>query len=326
MSTFGASLRRTSLPQSSPSHSINRAIRSDSNGGHASIPVPTKTITKQKSSYTKNNNNRKNKQLRYGRRYWDYVENHRNFFNNAASKLTVEQYNDWYNFAPDDLNNNKNGSNTTITTEEINATSTPTPATPTSSSNWLQFYGGSLVLALETVYPEYEWQPWKFSKVSRSFWEDLSNQRRYLDQVAQELNISTVQDWYRVRMVDILSQHGHGLMNYYQRSLIHALETVYPDYPWQVWQFQHVPRRYWHAESNTRDYLHWVSNDLQLSSMDDWNKVSITHQIKASPLQRNGGLANLLVKHYPGHSWEISPSSYPSNSKFQRLLYRAIQV
>eukprot|EP01126_Amoeba_proteus_P012251 TRINITY_DN15033_c0_g2_i8.p1 TRINITY_DN15033_c0_g2~~TRINITY_DN15033_c0_g2_i8.p1 ORF type:complete len:291 (-),score=39.79 TRINITY_DN15033_c0_g2_i8:3857-4672(-) len=45
----------------------------------------------------------------------------------------------------------------------------------------------SMFSLLRTVFPWYDWKPWKFAVVPNHFWEDVSNQRKYLMWVAQEL-------------------------------------------------------------------------------------------------------------------------------------------
>jgi hypothetical protein len=51
---------------------------------------------------------------------------------------------------------------------------------------------------LSTVYPEYDWLPWKFVKCPHDYWDDLKNQRKFMDWVATQLNIKEMSDWYNV--------------------------------------------------------------------------------------------------------------------------------
>ena len=48
------------------------------------------------------------------------------------------------------------------------------------------------------MFPNYEWLPWKFNKVSPNFWDVPQNQRKFLDWFAKELNIKEMSDWYNV--------------------------------------------------------------------------------------------------------------------------------
>jgi hypothetical protein len=48
------------------------------------------------------------------------------------------------------------------------------------------------------VYPEHEWLPWRFSKVPNGFWDDIKNQRDFLDWAGKQLNYKNKEDWYKV--------------------------------------------------------------------------------------------------------------------------------
>jgi hypothetical protein len=65
-------------------------------------------------------------------------------------------------------------------------------------------YGGSLHLLLSNVYPDYEWLPWKFSQVPKGYWADLTNQRKFLDWVAVQFNITNNHEnregWYKLQL------------------------------------------------------------------------------------------------------------------------------
>jgi hypothetical protein len=64
----------------------------------------------------------------------------------------------------------------------------------------LDRYQGSLVNILSSVYPEYEWLPWKFEKSTQNFWESVNNQKRFMDWAAKKLNIKEMSDWYKVSL------------------------------------------------------------------------------------------------------------------------------
>jgi hypothetical protein len=61
-------------------------------------------------------------------------------------------------------------------------------------------YNNSPSLLLSTVFPEYEWLPWKFKTVSMNYWKDVNNQRKFLEFVGKQLNIKERSDWYKISM------------------------------------------------------------------------------------------------------------------------------
>ncbi len=50
---------------------------------------------------------------------------------------------------------------------------------------------------MSSVYPEYEWLPWRFS-VSKGYWSDMNNQRNFIDWAGKQLNYKNKEDWYKV--------------------------------------------------------------------------------------------------------------------------------
>jgi len=49
-------------------------------------------------------------------------------------------------------------------------------------------HNNSPLQALQAIYPEHNWIPWKFNTVPRSYWENLQNQKSFFDWVAIQLN------------------------------------------------------------------------------------------------------------------------------------------
>ena len=54
--------------------------------------------------------------------------------------------------------------------------------------------------------------------------------------LGQELKISKLEDWYRVKVQDIKNFGGSGLLQRYG-SYYRVLCAVYPDYPWDQSRF-----------------------------------------------------------------------------------------
>jgi len=54
----------------------------------------------------------------------------------------------------------------------------------------------SLEQALRTIYPSFAWRALKFAagktKVRKGFWDDVSNQREFFDDLGEQLNLSEV--------------------------------------------------------------------------------------------------------------------------------------
>ncbi len=59
-------------------------------------------------------------------------------------------------------------------------------------------YHGSLLHLLCAVYPEYEWLPWRFTQVPKAYWNDINNQKIFLEWAEKQLNIKEKEDWYKI--------------------------------------------------------------------------------------------------------------------------------
>jgi hypothetical protein len=83
-------------------------------------------------------------------------------------------------------------------------------------------YSGSPSLLLATVYPEYNWEPWKFVKVPKNMWKDEKTAKLYLESAGKQLGIKGLNDWYK------LLSESHEI-----KDLPQLLSVAYPDYNWE---------------------------------------------------------------------------------------------
>ncbi len=87
-------------------------------------------------------------------------------------------------------------------------------------------FKGSLPAALRSIYPEYPWKPWDFN-VKKTHWNTMENQREFMDWFAKENKISTIDDWYKIKIKDVVAKGGKPVLEMHRNSLIKALQTVY---------------------------------------------------------------------------------------------------
>lgn len=127
----------------------------------------------------------------------------------------------------------------------------------------LKHMGSSLGKALESIYPDHRWHPWRFSKVGKGFWEDPKNVRDYVEWLGEKLQVKALEDWYKITSFDRKnSETFHSWM----------LKSAYPEHDWQVWRFDQVPKQYWNEETQ-RQCMDWLEQQLGISKREDWNSV-----------------------------------------------------
>ena len=59
-------------------------------------------------------------------------------------------------------------------------------------------YNNSLTNLLANIYPEYEWLPWKFNKCPQNYWDDVNNQKKFMEWAGKELKINKINDWNKI--------------------------------------------------------------------------------------------------------------------------------
>jgi hypothetical protein len=93
----------------------------------------------------------------------------------------------------------------------------------------IMIYKCSTVRLLAAVYPDYEWLPWKFARLSNDFWADEKNKRKFIEWAGKQLGIKHINDWNVVSTKDIREL---GNVEKLELSLPQLLSSVYPEHNW----------------------------------------------------------------------------------------------
>jgi hypothetical protein len=143
--------------------------------------------------------------------------------------------------------------------------------------------------------------------------------RRHFDWLSTKLGIQKQEDWYNVTVPQLAQVGARKLISQYTFSISTALQTVYPEFNWVPWFFQHAPHNFWTKTENCREYLDWFASLFSIETQEDWYRVH-TRTIK-----RNGGsgllhvmkgsLHKALQESYPEFDWHPwlfahSPAKY----------------
>ena len=79
---------------------------------------------------------------------------------------------------------------------------------------------GSYINLIMNNFPNYNWLPWKFNSVPDGFWSDSSNAKKYINWLANELKVNTMEDWYKVSWkvtIETLCCHGNNTLGFHQQ-------------------------------------------------------------------------------------------------------------
>ena len=129
-----------------------------------------------------------------GKGHWNDSKNQQQYFDFLSKELGIQKLEDWYRIDPSQLIE-KGG-----------------------SSMLKEYFGGSLPKALKLIYPEFEWEENRFEYVnlkrfSSGYWDFFENHKLFMDNVALQLGIKSMEDWYSVRIAQIKSKGGSGLLS-----------------------------------------------------------------------------------------------------------------
>jgi hypothetical protein len=80
---------------------------------------------------------------------------------------------------------------------------------------------------LTTVYPDYEWLPWKLAVLPKNFWSKDKNKRHFIEWAGKQLGVKELSDWHNVTSKDMMNLDCKAI------PLHTLLSSVYPDFQWQ---------------------------------------------------------------------------------------------
>eukprot|EP01114_Cavostelium_apophysatum_P021760 TRINITY_DN7678_c1_g1_i3.p1 TRINITY_DN7678_c1_g1~~TRINITY_DN7678_c1_g1_i3.p1 ORF type:complete len:362 (-),score=85.74 TRINITY_DN7678_c1_g1_i3:265-1350(-) len=137
--------------------------------------------------------------------HWSSLQNRRKFFDDLAHRLNIKSFEDWYNVSEADVSQNGG------------------------AGLLRSHYNGSHVKALVAIYPEHDWQPWRFAKTPVDYFVDVENQRLFMNHVAKLKNVKHSNDWKHVSKEFIRSVGGESLLIRYKGSLLSMLQKIFPE-------------------------------------------------------------------------------------------------
>jgi len=146
--------------------------------------------------------------FKYEKGFWKSKENHKQFLDSLKTKLEIKKPQDWGKITARKFVSYDGGS--------------------------LMNNYGSIMKALQSVYPDTEWKPQWFRVIRypREYWNSTENYRKFLDKVANDFHIQTFSEWQRVSQTSIRNSGGHSLLKKHQNSLLEVLKVAYPHEPW----------------------------------------------------------------------------------------------
>ena len=189
---------------------------------------------------------------KYPDRHWKNQENVKKFMLELQSKLGYTSNEDWYSLNIEVIQ--KNGGKSVLCS-----------------------FKDSPQALLKCAFPDLELYPWRFkTKVPKSYWVSLDNQRKFIEVEAELLGFNTKEDYYKITGNIINNLGGYGVIKRHKDSVYQMLVALYPDYKWFPWKFIQVSRTQfnWKNQKDAKDYCDWLYNEVGYTSMDDWYNMT----------------------------------------------------
>jgi hypothetical protein len=103
-------------------------------------------------------------------------------------------------------------------------------------------YGDRMVNAMSDIYPQYQFQSWKFSRTSKDYWRESWTHRRFLDSLCISRGKRRFSDLFKFSLADFKKDASRLLGDQYNFSPSSFLQRNYSEFAWLPWNFDRVPK------------------------------------------------------------------------------------
>ena len=182
---------------------------------------------------------------------------------------------------------------------------------------------------LQDAYPQHKWQMWRFPNVPKGYWANKRTHEDFFKWLGTQLGYKSMDDWYNITVEDIVKFGGKALLSkYYNGSPSQAVQSVYPQYNWKLWNFKVAPHGYWEKVPEDifeqKKIVEWLGLQLAVSRLDDWYGFSLVQVSKLVAIKSSTLFVQMLQNTYPTHHWDKEKLLNP-NKPSQRGLIVALQ-
>lgn len=134
-------------------------------------------------------------------------------------------------------------------------------------------------------------------------------------QLGQDLGISPTEQspWYRLSTAEIRRRGGFGLLRLHDGSVSKILQSVFPEFQWDLSKFVRKPRNYWDSIDQQREYVVNILGPklgIQQGELHKWYQVSNDAIVRgggSTLLAMNGySVFSLVSSLFPEHPWDAS--------------------
>lgn len=158
---------------------------------------------------------------------------------------------------------------------------------------------------LSMVYPDHQWLPWRFKYVPKGIWREPNNRKEFIEWCADQLGITSLDQWYKINSTEFAEKCGSSMFNYYSRSYFGMLKDMYPQHEWDEDLFAIKPRtvRYMKALKSPRTFTIKLAQKYNLKQFEGWYQLKKQSFVSSGLFQKNQTMYEFLQQHFPEHEW-----------------------
>ena len=200
--------------------------------------------------------------------YFKSIENQRHFMDKLYYKFHFTSFNDWSKISIKKINEN-------------------------GGKELLKLYSNDMQRLFYSIYPNYPFSLEEIVKTNaNNYFQSIENQKQFMDYLKNKFQLNSLDDWYQITRKQLKENGGKSLISYYySNDMKLLLSTIYPHHNWNfniLIKLNSIG--YFKSIENQQKFMDDLFKKLELKSIEDWNKVSM------SSIINNGG-KNLLY-HY----------------------------
>ena len=167
-------------------------------------------------------------------------------------------------------------------------------------------FKSSISALLKSVYPDYPWKMYLFTKTPHQYWQNKDNRLKYLNDFIVFKKYSINDHLYKARYEDFVEFHGRGILDMYNSSYIHLImDTI--DYTWDIKGFL--------KGGCSQIALKWIRS-LEIRDSCSYQHAESEEGEYRIPGKRwhvDGHLrGSIKIKEFLGGYWHGDPRKYPS--------------
>jgi hypothetical protein len=100
-------------------------------------------------------------------------------------------------------------------------------------SSFLKHADNSAAILVCKAFPQYPWKLWKFNQFPKDTFDNLVNQREFMDWIGTQMGHAEGKQWVRMwedmSMWRMLQKGGETLLGKYNNNMLELLSAVYPE-------------------------------------------------------------------------------------------------